>query len=138
MDFFDFWWPVVAVGGVFFVVEMIAVFDKQPGGTFSEWVWSAFALRSRTARYRHVRRFAFAAFWSALSLHFLAGTSAVPLMLFAPLLVWSVVFWWRNERARPPKKQAPATAFREILHGNDPDEIERASEEFRREHPRKG
>lgn len=137
MDFFDLWW-VAVIGLGFFVVEMVAVFDKQPGGTFSEWIWKVYALRSRTAKYRHVRRFSFGGFWAALTLHFFAGTSAVPLMLFAPALVWSFVFWWRNERKPLPKKQTPATAFREILHGKDTDELERASQEFRRTHPRKG
>jgi hypothetical protein len=101
MDFgvYDLWWPFVWILGTFLVPELLAAFDKKPGGTLSEWVWKVFALRPGTAqRWRHARRWAFGCFWASLSLHFLFGTSAWALVVYALPVAWSVWYHYRRER----------------------------------------
>ncbi len=98
MDFFDRWWVYVWILGAFLVPELIAFFDKKPGGTFSEWVWKVFALRPNTTqRFPHLRRWAFGAFWAALTAHFLFQTSIWAVVIYAIPAALSVVYHYRSE-----------------------------------------
>jgi len=97
--FFDVWWPIVWILGAFLVPELIAQFDKKPGGTFSEWIWTAFALwPDSQQRFKHLRRWSFGCFFVSLGLHLMFQATVWLLIIYSIPAVLSVVYWWRNER----------------------------------------
>jgi len=91
---FDWWWPVVWLGGAFLIVELIAALDKKPGGTLSEWVWSVFIYPSKN---RHLCRMIFGAFWVALTAHFFVQSSVVFVIAFGLLMVLPIIWWWERK-----------------------------------------
>lgn len=98
MSFYDIWWPLVFLGLTFLIPELLAHFDKKPGGTLSEWVWVVYALRWRsTQKYKFIRRWIFSSFWVGLTFHFIGGMSVGPVVFFGGLMVWPIYYRYTQE-----------------------------------------
>ena len=100
MDFgiYDWWWPIVWLLGAFLIPELIAAFDKKPGGTFTAWFRKVFALNSTTQRWKHLRRWSAGCFIASLGLHLIFQATVWVLVIYAIPAVGSVIYHYRKER----------------------------------------
>jgi len=93
MTFYDFWWPLVFIGGTFLVVEIVAAANHKKGDTLSEWAWKVFVF-PRHMNHR-LSRFIFGGFWGALTMHFFLSTSVVPVALFGALMLVPIYKYYK-------------------------------------------
>lgn len=100
MDFADYFWLIfvaVLFGGD---VIMATVFKKKRW-TFSHHVWEWFAIgKNWKENYAGIRWFILAALMVSTTLHFLAGFSAIPIIVSAIAGVWSIYYHYTYERQK--------------------------------------
>lgn len=59
--------------GIFVVIEGTALFNKRDGDTFSDHIWSWFAVKDKTAKFWQLRRTVLLVSVTWIAAHFLTG-----------------------------------------------------------------
>ena len=96
MEFHDVYWLAVLFL-VFLPFEIYTVITKKRGDTFSEWVWDAFAIRNKNAKYGTLRRFILFGFLVSLVAHLVYTISVVWTIIFAVGMIWSIAYHYVKE-----------------------------------------
>ena len=95
MDFADYYW--LGLLAAFLLLEIPAgIFRSR--WTFSAhiWKWAGIGRNWRTD-WAGLRWFILAGLLVSTSLHFLAGTSPVPIIVFGAGFAWSIVYHYKRE-----------------------------------------
>ncbi|HUU96076.1 MAG TPA: hypothetical protein VM487_10080 [Phycisphaerae bacterium] len=95
MDFADHYWLILL--GAFLIMELPAALWR-PRWTFSAHIWKWFAIgQNWMVRWAAFRWFILAGLLVATTAHFLFETSAVPIIVFAVGMAWSIWFHYARE-----------------------------------------
>ena len=95
MDFADWFW--LAWLGLFLALEIPAALWKSKW-TLSAHVWKWFAIgKNWKEDYAGLRWFILAGITISTTLHFLFGTSAIPIIIFGIGVAWSIYYHYRYE-----------------------------------------